>query len=197
MADNLAHPDEATWERLAVGELDAAARDAAFDHITACQRCSRIWRGVLTLKHEAQAQGLIPGDAPARAAWLRSPVVQLALAASLVLAIGGIVLLRQPTGDQTTMRGTALAEVEGLTTTKGADGVPAFAWTPLSGATGYRVEVFSEDGRPVWTREVNAPPARWPADVLRTAGTYRWRVEALNAGAVVARSRLAEIEVTR
>ena len=68
MADNMAHPDEATWERLAVGELDAAARDAAFDHILECERCSRIWRGVLTLKSEAEAQGLIPLDTPARCA---------------------------------------------------------------------------------------------------------------------------------
>lgn len=197
MADDMAHPDEATWDRLASGELEAGARNAAFDHIVGCERCSRIWRGVLTLESEAQAQGLIPRAAPARVSWLRSPLLPLALAATLVLAIGGMVLLRQPTGDQTSLRGTARAEVEHLTTTIGADGVPTFAWTPLVTATRYRLDLFSIDGRPLWTREVQAPTVRWPDDELRTTGAYRWRVEALNAGAVVARSRLAEFEVPR
>ena len=194
MAENMTHPDEATWERLAVGELDAAARNAAFDHIVECERCSRVWRGVLTLKSEAEAQGLIPLETPARSTWLRSAALPLALAATLVVAVAGVLITRQPAADQST-RGSAAAVVEHLTTTTGADKVPTFAWTPVSGATRYRIALYSNDGRPVWTREVEAPPARWPDDEARTAGAYRWRVEALDAEAVVARSRLAELEV--
>jgi hypothetical protein len=194
MADVNGHPDEATWERLAAGELDAAARDAAFDHITACERCSRIWRGLLTLKGDAQAQGLIPADVPARAPWRQSPIVTLAIAATLILAIGGVVINRR-LNDQAKSRGNAMALVEEPATTTGADGVPTLTWKPTSGASQYRVEMFSEDGTPVWSLEAKAPPARWPVDVLRKAGTYRWRVEALNAGAVLARSRLVVLTV--
>lgn len=197
MADPEAHPDEATWERLAHGEIAAPARDAWFDHILACERCSRIWRGVLTLQGEAVDQGLIPRAVPARAGWLRSPLLPLALAATLLLAIGGIVINLRMADDPTALRGRALAVVEHLTTTIGPDGVTNFDWTPVATATTYRVDLFSDDGRPAWTREVDAPPARWPDDEPRAAGKYRWRVEALNAGAVVARSRLAELEVAR
>ena len=197
MADNMTHPDEATWERLATGELGAAERAEAFDHITGCERCSQIWRGLLMLQSEAQAQGLIPRATPARTGWQRSPVFALALAATLVVVIGGIMLSRRTADDPNQLRGSAAAAVEQLTATNGADSVPTFAWTPTPGATRYRIDVFTIDGRPQWTREVDAPPVRWPADEPRTVGSYRWRVEALNSGAVLARSRLTEIEVAR
>lgn len=96
MANDNGHPDEATWDQLSSGELDAAARDAVFDHIVACERCSRIWRGVLTLKSEAQAQGLMPPDVAVSRAWLRSPGLQLALAATLVVVVGGVLVNRRP-----------------------------------------------------------------------------------------------------
>lgn len=197
MVDVTEHPDEATFERLAFGEAAASARDALFDHILGCERCARIWRGVLTLHSEAQAEGLLPRDAPVRVGWLRAPVVALALAATLVLAIAGVVVNRRPTDDQAALRGNAPAVVEGLTTTTGSDGVPNFGWTPVATATSYKVDVFSDDGRPVWAREVKAPPTRWPDDAPRAAGKYRWRIDAMAMGALIARSRLAELEVVR
>lgn len=196
MAD-MEHLDDATWERLAHGEIAGPARDAWFDHILGCERCSRIWRGVLTLQNEAQAAGLIPRDEPVRVAWLRPPVVAFALAATLVLAIAGVVIHRRMTDDSSTMRGGVTAVVENLTTTTASDGVPSLAWTTVATATSYKIDLFSEDGRPVWAREVDAPPARWPDNVPRTAGKYRWKVDAMATGAVIARSRLAELEVAR
>ena len=79
----------------------------------------------------------------------------------------------------------------------GADGVPVFSWVPLPSATRYRIDLFSEDGRPIWTRDVDGPPARWPDDVPRAPASYRWRVEALAAGISVARSRMAAFEIAR
>jgi hypothetical protein len=70
-------------------------------------------------------------------------------------------------------------------------------WTPLSEATRYRVEVFSEDGRPIWTREVTVPIVQWPADVARARGAYRWRVDAMSGADVIARSRLTVLELSR
>ncbi|MEO8678850.1 MAG: hypothetical protein ABI665_07380, partial [Vicinamibacterales bacterium] len=197
MADGMVHLSEATWDQLAAAELGAAARDAAFDHVVSCERCSLIWRGILGLQSEAQAQGLIAPVAPAQRNWLRSPAFLLPLAATLVVAIGGIMLLRRPAPDQATMRGAARIEVQGLAATVGVDGVATLSWAPLAGANRYRIDVFSNDGHPVWTREVDAPPVRWPDDEPRIAGSYRWRVEAMNAGVVVARSRLSGIEVGR
>jgi hypothetical protein len=99
--------------------------------------------------------------------------------------------------DRTALRGNEAAVVSGLSATIGADGVPTLAWTLLPAATSYRVGLFSADGQPVWTREVERPPARWPEDVPRSVGAYTWRVEALAAGVVVARSRLSALEIAR
>lgn len=200
MVNRIEHPDEATWDRLAHEEIAAPERDALFDHITACESCSLVWRGILTLRSEAQAQGLIPQDAPARTAWLRSPAVYLAVAATLVAVISGVVLNRQTvadlSGDRSAMRSNGAVAVEDSSAST-VGGVTTFNWAPVTGATSYRVSVFSNDGLPVWTREVEAPPLAWPADVARAEGLYRWRVEALADGTVRATSRLSILEAPR
>ena len=67
---------------------------------------------------------------------------------------------------------------------------------PVSGQG--EIAITAEGGtRPVWAREVEAPSARWPDDVPRSAGRYRWKVDAMVTGVVTARSRLAELEVSR
>jgi hypothetical protein len=195
MVDDTRHPDEATWERLASGELDRGARDAAFDHILTCERCALIWRGVLALKSEAQSEGLIPHDSPASNAWFRSPLVGLAIAATLLVIVGGVYLMRRPVTDVTTERGSGVPPVEGLMMAANSAGVPMLVWAPIATASGYNVEVFTDDGRPAWTRNVSSPPVRWPDDVARTPGKYHWRVEALIGAEVVARSRLATLEI--
>jgi hypothetical protein len=88
------HVDAAAWERIASGEIDPADRDAAFDHVVQCEACSLVWRGLLDLKSEAEANGLMPG-APATSSWFRSPVAALAVAAS-VIVVSGLIVLRQP-----------------------------------------------------------------------------------------------------
>ena len=194
----------------------AAAGDLDAPHVLVCSRCRdevallRTINAALTrtsgrsawiarLVHrraparEAKAQS---GTLPARLALRWRPIGLAALAAaaaSFVFWLGP----SRPADDQAVLRGGAPAVVELLPETTGAGGVPTFGWTPLAAATGYRVILFSEDGRPVWTREVEAPPVRWPDEVPRTAGAYRWRVEALAGRAVLARSRLAELEVRR
>ena len=200
MVNRIEHPDEATWDRLAHGEIAAPERDALFDHITACTSCSQIWRGVVTLRSEAQAQGLIPRDVATRTAWLRSPVVYLAVAATLVAVISGVVMNRQTvtdlSGDRSVMRSNGAVAVEDPSAST-ERGVTTFTWAPLPGAASYRVSAFSDEGLPVWTREVAAPPLAWPAEIAREAGRYRWRVEALGDGTVRATSRLSVLEVPR
>jgi hypothetical protein len=191
------HLDEATWDRLAGNEIEQAARDEAFDHIVSCDRCSTIWKGVLALAAEAETERLIPREGQARPFW-RTPIVTLAIAATLVIAIGGLFLMRSPAPAPDTVRSNGtLAPIEGLMMAYDPNSVPAFVWPPVPAATNYRVEVFSEDGRPIWSADVAAPPTRWPGDVARAKGAYRWRVEAMTGDQSIARSRLTPMELTR
>lgn len=191
------HLDEATWDALAANSADAARRDAAFDHVVACERCSRIWRGVLALREEAETQQLIPRAPAPAAAWWASPAVQLAAAASLIIVIGAATLLRPSPEPDVTRTAGAPAPIETLMVAYSADGVPAFVWVPSSGADRYHVEVFTDDGRPVWDRDMAQPPARWPEDVPRPAGTYRWRVTGMRGDDVIARSPISSVEIAR
>lgn len=198
MAEDMEHPDEETWERLALGELDHAERDAWFDHITACERCAQVWRGVLALQAEAHAAGLIRATTPAARGWTRSTAVYLAMAATFVIAVGGAVMLRQEGPGRAALRSsTEVQPVEGLMMAYDAAGVPAFVWTPVPSATRYRVELFTDDGRPVWTREVETAPLPWPPDAPRATGTFRWRVEARRGDDPVARSPLTVQDIPR
>lgn len=199
--DPSAHLDEAAWERLATNELTESERDGLLRHVMACADCSEIWKALLALRHDAAAEGLIPATVQTRRPLWRSPFIPLALAATAILAVSGVLVVRQPapgTATATVRSGGALAAVEGLMVADTSDGVPAFVWTPVPEATHYKIEVFFEDGRPHWTNDaVGAPPTRWPADVSRSKGAYRWRVEAHGANGAVARSRLMVMELSR
>lgn len=189
------HLDEATWDRIVAGEIDPAGRDTAFDHVVSCERCARVWRGVLALKSEAESQGLIAREVPATS-W-RARLWPAAAAAAVLLAISGVMVMRQPRVDDPTRSASALATVEGLMMAYAADGVPTLVWTPVPDATRYHVEVFTDDGRPVWDREIATPPLGWPGDEPRVKGSYRWRVEASQGDRVLARSRLTPLELSR
>jgi len=192
-----AHLDEAAWERLATNELAEAERDALLGHVFACAECSEVWKGVLALNRDAEDEGLIERqDRAPRSLW-RSRFMPLALAATVVLAVGGVLMIRQPAPTETA-RGTAtLAAVDGLMMAYSTQNIPMFVWTPVPEATGYRIELFTEDGRPYWSAEVTAPPTPWPAELPRVKGAYRWRVEAIGSGGPVARSRLMPLEIAR
>lgn len=190
------HLDEAAWERLAANEVSALERDRYFDHVTACDDCTRVWRGILALKAEAEALGLIEPTA-VQPLWRRH-LAPLAMAAALVLVVGAVLVVRQPVTQVDTVRsGAQLPVINGLMMAYSPAYVPTFVWPPVMLATQYRVEVFSEDGRPIWSREQAAPPMPWPSDVATAKGAYRWRVEAIRSGTVIARSQLTAMELTR
>ena len=190
------HLDEATWDRIASGDIAPSARDHAFDHVVECAACSRVWRGILELKNEAESQGLIaPAARSSPPAW-RSRYVPLAIAATIAIAVAGVLLTRLPAPQPGTVRGTAtVAAIEGLMMAYDPGGVPTLVWPPNPAATHYRVEVFFEDGRPAWSADIATPPARWPDNTPRAKGAYRWRVDALDADTVIARSRLTRMEI--
>jgi hypothetical protein len=192
-----AHIDEATWVALAADQLDQAGRDAAFDHILSCAECSRLWHGIQEFRRAAITDGLLAPEDPVAAPAYRR-YVPIAIAAALILAVGGVVMVRQRNAAPEVVRGSiALAPVEGLMMAYSPEGVPTFVWTPVSTATRYHVEIFTEDGRPAWSRDAQSPTAEWPSDVPRVTGAFRWRVEALNGEAAIARSRLTAVEIPR
>lgn len=192
------HVDEATWDLIAAGEIDPPRRDAAFDHILSCARCARIWHGVQELQRAATSDGLIAPDAPLASPWHYSRFVPLAVAATLVLAIAGVAIVQQRDADPGALRSSAsLPPVDGLMLAYSPAGVPTFAWTPVATATRYHVDIFTDDGRPVWSGEAVAPPMPWPDGVPRPTGAYRWRVEAVSADVPIARSRFVAIDLPR
>lgn len=172
-----------------------AAGDLTSPHVLVCPRC-RDEVALLRDLNADLAQGAILPERHgwrARRVWL--PTAVAALAASVGL-VAFLVVPRRPLDDQAALRGGTPALVELLPVSRLND-VLTFAWTPVSGATRYRVSVFFEDGRTVWSREVAAPPLGWPDGVARGAERYRWSVEALAGSVLVARSRLADLEVGR
>ena len=74
------HVDEHTWDQIVGEEIDPAARDAAFDHVIQCEDCSRVWRGILTLRSEAETQGLIPPAARASSRRVRQSLMSGSIA---------------------------------------------------------------------------------------------------------------------
>lgn len=175
--------------------VSAAAGEFDSPHLLVCPNCREevaLLRAVNADLGSASSQGA-RGIARAARRWM--PLALAAVAASLVLFAFWLVP-RRSVGDDPALRGGTRAVVELQPATAHA-GVPVFSWTPLPGATRYRIAVFFDDGRTVWTRETATPPVRWPDDVPRSAGRYKWRVEALAGSATVASSPLADVEIPR
>jgi hypothetical protein len=184
------HLDAQTWERLAMGELAQDERDRALRHATSCKQCARVLKGLLLLERGARE---IPGArpaAPARRRWLVAGGAALAAAAALAIWLG-----TRPPKPATQMRGPDDERVELIAPRGDVAGAPELSWQPVEGAGDYRVEVFTEDGRPLWQRDVAAPPLAWPAGTSAAPGVYRWRVTARKAGAAIAVSRLEAFRI--
>ena len=167
----------------------AAAGDLNSSHLLVCSRC----------RDEVALLRTVNGDlaASSRRGTRRWQAITIAALAAMAAVLAISLVPRRAADDHSTRSGSRLATVELLRATTAADGAPTFVWTPVDGATRYRVELFSEDGRSLWARDVDAPPVTWPADVPRAAGSYKWSVVALAGTTVVARSRLADLDVPR
>jgi hypothetical protein len=188
------HLDEDTWERLAMNQLAAPARAEALRHVMACARCRTIYRGVLALEESAREAGLGP---PRRAA----PATRWLLAGGATLAaVAAVLLVWWRIGTSDAPSGPALRGAPAVITVRAVARIEPgreLSWAAVAAAHRYRVEIFAEDGQPVWLGESAAPSIAWPA-AASTPGAYRWRVEALDeGGAVVARSPLTAVELAR
>ncbi len=167
-------PSQAAIGRLALGEGGADERVSLAEHVAECAQCAALVRDMRSL--EGWAQRVADPQSRARRPW-RRPV---ALAASVALAVGVALLLRE-TAERSpeAIRGTAAQ----VTPAPGAE-LPhppeRFSWPDHPGATGYRVEL--QDGRgdllweSPWVVESSCPLPQEIADAL-PSGAYLWTVE--------------------
>lgn len=151
------HPDEDTWVRFACDELAADERVRLVDHAFACGACAATLRAVM---HVRQGAAAIDGAAP-RASQTPSfhPYMWLGVAAALVMAVGGAIVLRS--GDPGRRPGDA----------------PTASVTPAEQPTSVaRVEP------PTWARLDTRPEVRLPASLaLAVRGTDQDRDALLEA----------------
>ncbi len=214
MISSTHHPDHATWERLATGELAAGDRAACLSHIVGCARCARTWRALRFIAREAAS---FDPDVPAEAAAetpidedvTSQPVVParrqtrlrpaLLLGGGIALAAAVALLIWMPgtehrggeTVDHGALRGGDGARVELLAP---APGELDLGWRAFPGAEHYVVEVFTRDGRPAWRRDaVTTTTLRVESGLA--PGAYRWQVEAWASGRRLAVSVPAHLTI--
>lgn len=140
----------------------------------------------------------VSADRPAsRRSPSRWPRPARKLAAAVILALGGGLLLRLATPPAprlpTPVTGDLVrgGEIDPLSPVGEVAAIPSqLLWVPRTWASSYRVRLTAVDDTVLWESTVPAPPARLPADVvngLHRAVSYTWTVEALDgAGARIA-----------
>ena len=166
---------------LVLGEAPEADRIATLDHVMSCPACHRDYE-YLSAVEEA-------GDKTERIAGRRAPqwrrILPLAAAASLVLAIGGL-MLKDRAGDDGVERGGAggIALIA-----PGNEEVPAagplhFTWKSVPGAGRYVIEVQGAGGETVFSDSTADTTATLDgAGALSPGATYTWSVRTLEQGA--------------
>ncbi len=144
------HPDEATWEAFASGALEPDARERLADHIVSCATCREIYDAVRVLIDGAPAIDRdVTGarSAPGATASWRRYAPALAMAASLVVAVGAVTLYLS-------QRALTPAPIEA-----GAAPTPA---APVAAAA------TSEPTSPIVRLAMVAPDVQLPADLITT-----------------------------
>jgi len=189
---------ELLWRRLDPG-LEPDLRSRLQDHLSICDACR------LTLLVEGRIEGgLRAGEwaleggrsvRPATGSRTRKSTVfagGLALAASLVLMLILPPAARAPLGvvrgDTAGMGFVRPVESEVLVTSR-----PDFRWTPIAGATAYRIEVSQVDGPWFWSGRTGRAELRLPAEsALPPRGSFRAMVQTIPADL----SGLADVTVS-
>jgi hypothetical protein len=165
-----------------LGETGESERLATLDHVMSCPACHREYEYLTAVEEAGAETERVAERRPAT--WRR--VLPLALAASVVLAIGGVVLRDQVRSwSDGAERGTGQEITQYLPASGGVvSGPPSFAWKPVPGATRYVLEVLGPDGAIVFSDSTSDTSVTLPrADALTPGTTYRWWVRTLEEGA--------------
>lgn len=178
--DASGHPDESTWEKLALGELDASVRSGIFDHAGRCTSCAHVLRGVLALEEEALKADPTRTPVLTRREKRGRGVFWLSFAAAaMVLAAVGLATLERtplPMGETVrsldSERPTPLGPVGNL-----AAPPREFSWEASGVRQRFVVELLDGLGETLWmSPETSASTLPWPDEIPPAPGRYYWRV---------------------
>jgi hypothetical protein len=184
---------------LARREGDEQERLRTLDHVMSCGNCMRELELLRVIENAgARSSGsnvIVPRTTPV--SWRRA--VPLALAASLVLAVG--ISLRQRAtsvrSDDVERGVSASLVVHGSSdVTIGQADSLALAWRPVPGASRYVVEVLDDAGRAVMTqRSGDTLLVVHDLRALTPGREYRWWVRTDDAGSGQVRSPLGRLRI--
>jgi hypothetical protein len=148
------------------------------DHVMSCAECRREFE----LLQAIEAAGAAMAEPSPSLSWSRR-WMPLALAASVVLAVGIGLAVRQTEPDEINRGGTASIQLVAPDGEVPAGQPIAFTWHPLSGARRYRLELLDGSDAVVFSSETPDTTLVLPAGRLRAGGTYRWWVRDATPGA--------------
>jgi hypothetical protein len=156
-----------------------ARRLEVLDHVMSCQACHREFELLRSLESAGARSG---GKLQARSIGRR--LAPLALAASLILAVGVGLLVRERNqrGDTTRGAGQGVVLLAPATDLPPAETI-TFAWRPVAGAERYRIELLNQAGSVVFTQLTPDTALTLTSRLLQPDTAYRWWVRDATPGA--------------
>jgi hypothetical protein len=168
--------DDRMWAA-AIGDLDAESVRAIVDHVAGCPRCAESWRVAISMA-EPLAHDSRTGRRPGVATW-----VSLAVAATLVAAVGYVMRPRPPGNPEAAFRSGADRAIESRVTDPRLPREQfVLRWTPGPAGTTYSASVTDQQGRTLYEiRDLQQPECTVPASSLAQLppnSRVFWRVDA-------------------
>ena len=161
---------------------DEARRLQTLDHVMGCQACHREFELLRAL--EAAGGG---SREPATVRSISRRIMPLALAASVLLAMGVGLVLRNRQSDNIRGGGSALVLLAPAAEVPPAQPV-TFSWRPFPGTQRYRLELLDRNGAAMFSQLTPDTSLTLPAELLQAGSTYRWWVRDATPGSPVASS---------
>ena len=149
------------------------------DHVMTCKQCGR--ELALLQAIEAAGAAMEPSSRQPPKIWDRWK--PLALAASVLLAVGlGIAVRQRSSSDDISRGGEAIQLLAPALEVRPSQPL-VFVWHPLVGARRYRVEILERADAVAFAGETPDTTISVPADRLRPGVDYRWWVRDATPGA--------------
>jgi len=154
-----------------------ARRLEVLDHVMSCQACHREFELLRALESAGARSG-----GPTEVRSLTRRLAPLALAASLILAVGVGLLVRDRNQRGDTTRGAGLVLLAPPTEIAPSESI-TFVWRPVAGAERYRIELLNQAGTVVFTQLSLDTSLTVTARLLEPDSAYRWWVRDATPGA--------------
>lgn len=154
------------------------SRLRTLDHVMACQSCRREF----DLLRAVEQAGVESGARRPRGQWQWQRLAPMALAASVLLALGVAIALNRPGAKPDTPRGTPGGVTLLAPAARVAPDEPVrFVWQSVRHASRYVLELLEGNGggNVVLSRETSDTAMLLDPQLLRPGAEYRWWVRAL------------------